>query len=1379
MSQVYHKILKGGSAAAALIAAMAILFCSRDYNPFSDLTNAKVHVLAWSFTGRDSVSIYETGTFKVVVALREEVDSFTFHAPKNRFWRDTTVRAPIDKIINGGPYWFNVSFFDTGRDTVTLTTFRSNGEILSQDFSVRVRNPLLQAKIRGYFGDTVLLSTPTVPDTVLYHWRLEQSWRTSSVSKLVKVSLPLINPTSGLGWLCVSDLAGNHASPEVPFSYSLIDVSKPIISCINDGLQDKTIISGDSVFAFKVRITDAGNTKVDTCSVNGTAFDFSKQSDNTYTKVFNNLPELTKNNVPLTLVVYAMDNTLFRNESRDTFSVMFKPGAVTASHVSVDFVFPPEDTLTVPTRTAQVYGNATSDHGDTLKVSVKVNGTQLFSSKTVYGKGDWGWFVPLENIITIVEVSACGPDNRLLASSQRVIIFDANVTDTVDPVIWEVLTDGTALGREFYTEKDAVPLRIIAFDRPSGMAKLIINQDTLSATDTTFIWDWTAAQLHHEIQGNPVHIVAVDKKGNSQERLIRIYKNSLPAFSPDIGVPDSCCMGLRYSWQLAWTDPEGDAVRPDIFKIPAGMHISLETGIVSWTPPLLADTARDTLIVDLWDAYGSNRRQWLFTSFPCNQSSASIVFKTQDSDFPAVLQAGIDRLNVRLSIDSAGLSFTPRYSARFLDKKNHLFENDSLGVLRWAPTNDDTGFRKLMVTVGNEVRVFDTLYAAFQVVPKNQFKCTVSARFTGIMIPTGGLDMFTHPAPETLFFTIYDQDHPLTESYSVTVSLGGLRSVATFNQKDFFIAIEPQTSKTADTLSVSVADRSGGKDSLRFFVQYAILTANRPPELTGAPTFPVYFCANTPYSDTIRSYDPNGDLVTVLVVHSPPDMKVAPQGTIEWSPPMTRLGKDSLVVRLFDQHDTAQPQSWQLMVLDCANKPNPVRFLTRAEDFPTWLQAEVDSVSLQLKTVPATGTHPFVFEVETDRKTLIFSDTVGKLLWKPVNSDTGTRTLRISIRDRYDTGDSLFPRITVVPRNCQPCSLSYTYSGTTLPSGFLYMPASEMYSSTPPESARFVINDADNPLTEQYEVRISQRAALPTILSLPGADRSFSVKIASNGYSGPLSRSKDTIVVSVKDKTGKPDTVTLIIQYPISAPSDISQLSLALSASSGISAQRWGSVERWSDNGPGYSNAVTQMDYDRQPSLDQYAVNGKPAVYFDHTTDNGDDGLFNTSFSQWAASPFTVMVVFAADSLPANNRQTLLSTNTPDGFGVGIACDGRLGVFNNSTANACLTNEWASTDLTVSKSTWYVATFESSLGITVGGNIRVQAWLNGTAASQPMEIARTQSGRGLAVGTGSTDYTGSFGGYIAAFAIYQRALSNDERSLVERYLGGQYKITIH
>ena len=1360
-----------------LVAAMAIFFCSKDYNPFTDLTNAKVHVTSWSFAGRDSVALFETGTFNVVVALRQEVDSFAFHALKNRFGTDTIVRRPsAEKEIQGGPYSFQVSFFDTGSDTVTLTTFRSNGEKLSQDFPVRVYNPLQQENVTGNFGDTIVLLTMNVPDNdAVYHWNFAGESEVSSPFHRFSTSFLLFYPVAGKGTLWVSDHSNKTKSPAVAFSYAFGDTSKPQIRCVNGGMIADTILSGDTVFAFKVLITDAGNAEVESCSVNQDTFDFENRGTHVFTKIFKNLPDSIKNNIPLAINVWALDSRKFpTNVSRHTFYVRYDPNGVTAAHSSVVFTIPKSESVSTPKRGFTIYGDAQNDYGDTMRLFVRVNDKFNPSPKTIIGGGQWSWPVSLDTLITTVTVAAYSVDGRLLASAQRIIMFDSIAIDSVKPMIWEVSTGGVALGNEVHTDKEALPLKIIAFDEGSGIASMVVNNNKLLVDSNSYEWNWPNGGLSHG--RDTVHIIVTDAKNNVQERTITIFRNSIPVIVGDIGIPAQGCADSAYTGRLSLYDGDRDPVDLLIIKHSKDITIKLTPAdsIISWNPVLRADSSKDTLILQLEDHYDKNSYQWIFTSKACKQSSTSIAFTTREQDFPGVLQAGVDSLNIRLAVTTSGFSsIPPRYYAAFLDNGDRLLDYDTSSLLSWNPLPSDTGYRRLIVTVGDSLHAYDTLFPAIRVVPRNQYSCSLSALFSGDTTFTGELDLFSHPAPETLFFTIHDKDNPLTEAYIVSISLHSLRSVETIDKKEFFVAIGPDTSRPADTLLVTVLDKTGFTDSLQFIMRNVRSNANNPPEFLSNYEFPTDFCADTSSKFKIGYRDRDRDIVGFRTIYAPSGMVISNQSVegfleLQWKPSKLKLGMDSLVLQLFDQHDSSKVRRWQLSVIDCANKPPAVHFQTDTGDFPKMLQADSDVVSLQLITAPGTGAKPFTFNARLDNGSYILhDDTTGKLLWKPLSADTGMRVMTISVNDHYNTSDNISPQFTIVPRNRHPCSLKFlSYSGTILPSGLL-----AMFSTTQPESAQVAIIDDDNRLTEQYTETIKRSNSALITLGLPGATQSFAVKI--NPYSAALTSLLDTTTVSVRDKTGATPSVKLIVHYPIRSPADIPQLSVSLSSANAETQRRGNSVSRWSD---GVVN-LSQMDGDRQPTLVPNAVNGLPAVHFDHVTHNGDDGLFDESYGQWANDPFTVFVVFSASSLSANSRQTLVSTNTTDGFGVGIACNGNIGIFNDASANNCVTDGWASTDLTVAAQTWYVASFKSTLGMTSDRNIRVQAWLSGIPASQPMEMT-TQSDPGLAIGTGATDYDGSFDGSIAAIAIYRQALSDDDRILVEKYFGNLYGITI-
>ncbi len=1109
-----------------LAVAALCAVCTKDYNPFADLTNAKVHVLSWSFSGRDSVALYATGTLKTVVALREDVDSFSVAAPKNRFWADTTVRKTSQgAAIDGGPYSFSISFYDTGVQTVTVSTYRSNGEVLPEHFSVRVFSPLRQDTIKGLFGAVVTLSTLPVPDKdVFYHWNFGGGRKDSSVSGSSAVLFTYFTPTTGNGSLLVTDLSGNHPTPICTFQYQLIDTTPPVIMCVDSGLKNDTLVTGDSLFAFRAYVADAGNARVDSCTVNRTTFDFANFSTQVYTKLFRNLPDLTKGNVPLAVTVFARDNAQFKNMAQRTFWVVFNPLGVKSADAQIDFKFPLKDSSIAQNRTFQIFGNAQNFRGDPMFLTVKVNDSLYPATRTIPDSGgDWEWELHLNTVVNKVIVSAYSTDSRFITSSQRVIYYDPNALDSIKPMLYSITVNDKQVNN-FYTPDSFVTLKIVAFDQGSGIQAMYLNSDKISQDSAGYIWHVNSGKLVHRLQGNSMFIRAIDNAGNIKDSTVTIFKNS-PPDTANPGILSELCIESSYMFHLPLFDADGDSVT--IIKVwaPASMDIS-KIGTISWKPAV-ADTGLDSLVIQLYDQYqASPLMSPKFYVRNCSQPILPVHFTTTVQDFPVVMQAGVDTLKIKLTVDSARASSLLYYKAWLIDNNQVIKANDTSSLLVWAPGIADTGFRRFMVTVGDGASAFDTLSPAIQVVPINQYPCSLSCRFTGTTTAAGNLDIFSHPAAETLYFTIIDKDNPLTEKYTVTISQHNVNSVEVLNKKDFFVAIKPDSTRILDTLRVSIRDLTNTTDSARFVIQYDSARTNTPPALLGDPGFPAYACADSSYQFHVSSYDPDNDIVTVAVLHAPAGMTVSAKGLVQWAPAMSGLGQDSLVVRFYDQHDYSIAYRWTLQTIDCSKKPPPVKFQTQTSDFPKILHVGADSIALQLQTVAGTGARPFSFYTRfMDNGAVVLDDTIGRLVWKPQIADTGYHVMMVSVKDKYTTADSISPAFNVVQRNQFPCSLSFTFTGTRTTEGYL-----DMYSHPAPETLYFTIKDQDNPLTESYTVTII-RNNISTVQTM--TTKAFSVVL----FADPL-KTIDTLRVSVHDMTNTTDSATIIVEYrnPTSLP---------------------------------------------------------------------------------------------------------------------------------------------------------------------------------------------------------------------------------------------------
>jgi hypothetical protein len=811
-----------------LLSASAILVvCTRDYNPFADLTNAKAHVLAWTFADRDSVPLYSTGRLELVVALREEVDSVVVIAEKNRYWSDTTIRRnSIVVPIEGGPYYFDISFYDTGRQHVSVKTYRSNGEMFPQEFSVSVYNPLRQAMINGFFGVATLLATPPVTDNgVFYQWdfgagRLER-WPSDTHA----VIFPYSAVSSGRGSLQVTDLSGKHGTPPCFFSYSFNDTSAPVILCVNDGLTNDTLKVSDSLLAFKAYIADLGmgNNAVDFCSINQDAFDFVNTKTHVYTKVYKNLPGLTAGNVPLRITVVAIDNLQFSNKTQDTFWVVYDPQGIKSPDANLRFISPSKDPSYSMVRLCRTVGIAENYRGEEMVLSIRVNDSLYPATQVIYGgTGNWQWLAYLDTIVNTITVSCrSSADNRLLTYEQITVIYSPGAIDTVKPMIYEIVTpDGKHAGN-LHLIQESTTLKIVAFDEGTEIRELTVNGTPVEPDSTGYCWYWNSGTLVHSGQGNSVSIVAIDQAGNQTDTAITLFRNSMPELVADPAIGADLCIDSGYMFHLSTYDADNDSVTIVTVSAPTAMAIS-QNGTVFWKPTA-ADIGRlDSLVIRLSDQYDMTPRYcWKFTCRDCFQPLVPVHFTTREQDFPEVLQANADTLDLRLAIDTAQLPpYTPRYSAWFLDNGQPLLDNDSAGLLIWTPAMADTGYRRLMVTVGDGATWFDTLRPAVRVVPKNQYPCSLSYTFTGSLTPKGELDLFSHPAPETLYFAIHDSDDPRVEQYTVSVVQHNVNTVSTLNERTFFIAIRPDSLLCFDTLWVSIRDLTGTADKVKFIIRY-------------------------------------------------------------------------------------------------------------------------------------------------------------------------------------------------------------------------------------------------------------------------------------------------------------------------------------------------------------------------------------------------------------------------------------------------------------------------------------------------------------------------------------------------------------------------------
>jgi hypothetical protein len=812
------KVLKNSAAYAAL---GIFLFCSNDYNPFLDPSNARAVVRHMSFHDRDTIGIFSTETLQVEAAARDLVDSFSIGSSSNRFFADSTVRARPAQVIAAVAYSFYLSFVDTGWQKITINTFRKTGEKVAVEYSLFCKSPLLQTAITGNYYDSIVLSTTPVADAdVFYHWDFGGGQTFEKTKPIDKVLISsFLSVATGYVW--VSDISEKNNSPKTQFSFFLKDTTGPVIVSVNANVKNDTIQTGDSTFIFLSRIITLRNTSVVSATINGQGFNLHDTDQEVYGKVFSGVAAYAAPAAPQTALVRAQD--IFGNIAQKVFYIVFNPALGRSSETVLSVKNPALDSTSSATSAIQpelIYGgvaNYSSQPYDVF-VRLRVNGALLPNADTVrqpFTEG-WNFTAPLAAGPNQLTVTAYRLSGDSCAAKNFSIFYNPALakTDTAPPVILDISAGGT---HNFYTTNNSIALRIIAVGEGSGIALLTVNGVPLqsSAEAKGYIWYDTVQAFHGQTEANWVKIIAIDTGGHITDTSISIYKNRLPIIVTAPSPPNPIIAGSIYRDSIVALDPDNDAVTVKKTAGPSALAVST-AGYIQWGPAA-SDTGLQILSLSLSDGYQFITYSCsLFVALPTITTGPPVKFVTTAQDFPVYLEAGKDSLTAVLQT----INGTPPLQFSAYVKPNNSVLTLQNNVLQWKPTLADTGLATLVITVTDLMKKSDTLLPAILVVPPNRpFTISVSPE-----ILAGTLDLSNSTAPDTLHFTIHDPDNPLVERHTVEIFQSHTETVnALDTSSSFIIILDPQrvaASVLKDTLAMIMTDKAGHADTLTYSIVY-------------------------------------------------------------------------------------------------------------------------------------------------------------------------------------------------------------------------------------------------------------------------------------------------------------------------------------------------------------------------------------------------------------------------------------------------------------------------------------------------------------------------------------------------------------------------------
>ena len=246
-----------------------------------------------------------------------------------------------------------------------------------------------------------------------------------------------------------------------------------------------------------------------------------------------------------------------------------------------------------------------------------------------------------------------------------------------------------------------------------------------------------------------------------------------------------------------------------------------------------------------------------------------------------------------------------------------------------------------------------------------------------------------------------------------------------------------------------------------------------------------------------------------------------------------------------------------------------------------------------------------------------------------------------------------------------------------------------------------------------------------------------------------------------------------VLTTPLTPPVLWLKADVGVFVDAGVTAAMNGqSVQQWNDQScNGYN--VSQTNAANKPTWEQYAFNGKPALFFDGST--GDKNLNNITQNLVGSGSARTIFIVAQKKCEWSDGGTLFSFRKTPLMGalMWYSTGGNLYTYTDGQT----TTNNATVDNSLLNIAYINPTFFTYLVSTQ--NAKIDLYLNGTqqSVSQVGNIASENGTNGFTVGAREDFGSQGWKGWIAEVIVYDRALTTTERQSVESYLQTKYGTT--
>jgi YD repeat-containing protein len=301
----------------------------------------------------------------------------------------------------------------------------------------------------------------------------------------------------------------------------------------------------------------------------------------------------------------------------------------------------------------------------------------------------------------------------------------------------------------------------------------------------------------------------------------------------------------------------------------------------------------------------------------------------------------------------------------------------NLGTLRWTPTADELGSQNVVVRVIDGQGGFATQ--------------TYSVMVHSVNLPPSisSVPPTTADTADTYTYAVRATD---PENDPLIFSLTTFPAGMTIDKDSGFIQWSPdETQVGSQSVAIQVDDGNGGTATQTYTVVVANAATNQPPVITSTPT--QVTTVNQPYQYQLTARDPEGQVITYMLLVSPKGMAIdANTGLVTWTPDSTELGSQPVVVGAVDPLGAGGSQSFSILV-NPVNHP-PVLDPITDKSVTAGLQFRYD-----VHASDSDGNNLF-YSLDADSETRgMIIDGLGRMGWITTQANVGSYPVTVTVTD--------------------------------------------------------------------------------------------------------------------------------------------------------------------------------------------------------------------------------------------------------------------------------------------------------------------------------------------------------------------------------------------